>query len=209
LRESEAGRSQADGLQFVPAVVDAGSPPVPERKGPRYEAKATGTIEIEISGVTVRVGRGADEDFDSGAACAESSARDRPDGRCPGYARRRCLAAGAAQASRRLRDRLGLQRPAPRRQRTRRAAVDPIGLPRARADGIRAKRVSKTRRVLKQGRRMRRPQPLGTGYKATAAADGMLNVKLLFPNLALEYLLRGGASCSMNLQMPGDTRLRR
>src|SRR6266550_9497112 len=29
LRESEAGRSEADGLQFVPAVVDAGSSPVP------------------------------------------------------------------------------------------------------------------------------------------------------------------------------------
>jgi transposase len=59
LRESEAGRSEADGLQFVPAVVDVGSPPVP--RGPRYKAEASaGTIEVEISGVTVRVGRGAD-----------------------------------------------------------------------------------------------------------------------------------------------------
>ena len=61
LSESEAGRSEADGLQFVPAVVDAGSPPVPQRRGPRYKAEArAGTIEVEISGVTVRVGRGAD-----------------------------------------------------------------------------------------------------------------------------------------------------
>jgi transposase len=61
LRESEAGRSEADGLQFVPAVVDAGSPPVQQRREPRYKAGASaGTIEIEISGVTVRVGRGAD-----------------------------------------------------------------------------------------------------------------------------------------------------
>jgi transposase len=61
LRESEARRSEADGLQFVPAVVDAGSPPVPRRRGLRYKAQASaGTIEVEISGVTVRVGRGAD-----------------------------------------------------------------------------------------------------------------------------------------------------
>jgi len=57
LRESEAGRSGADGLQFVPAVVDA----VPQRRAPRCKAEArAGTIEVEIDGVTVRVGRGAD-----------------------------------------------------------------------------------------------------------------------------------------------------
>ena len=61
LRESEAGRSEADGLRFVAAVVDRGSPPVPQRRGPRYKAEASaGTIEVEISGVTVRVGRGAE-----------------------------------------------------------------------------------------------------------------------------------------------------
>ena len=60
LRESEAGRSEADGLQFVPAVVDVGWPPVPQRRGPRYKAASAGTIEVEISGMTVRVGRGAD-----------------------------------------------------------------------------------------------------------------------------------------------------
>src|SRR6202795_3769983 len=47
LRESEAGRSEADGLQFVPAVVDVGSPAVPQRRGPRYKAEASaGTIEV-------------------------------------------------------------------------------------------------------------------------------------------------------------------
>ena len=61
LRESEAGRSEADGLQFVPAVVDAGSSPVPQRTMPRGKVEASaGTIEVEIDGVTVRVGRGAD-----------------------------------------------------------------------------------------------------------------------------------------------------
>jgi transposase len=61
LRESEAGRSEAGGLQFVPAVVDVGSSPVPQRRAPRGKAEASaGAIEVEIAGVTVRVGRGAD-----------------------------------------------------------------------------------------------------------------------------------------------------
>ncbi|WP_245332595.1 IS66-like element accessory protein TnpA [Bradyrhizobium erythrophlei] len=61
LRESEAGRSEADGLQFVPALVDAGSSPVQQRRMPRGKVEASaGTIEVEIDGVTVRVGRGAD-----------------------------------------------------------------------------------------------------------------------------------------------------
>ena len=61
LRESQVGSSGADGLQFVPAVVDAGSSAVPQRRAPRYKTEAnTGTIEVEIDGVTVRVGRGAD-----------------------------------------------------------------------------------------------------------------------------------------------------
>ena len=61
LRDSEAERSEADGLQFVPAVVDAGSSLVPQRRAPRRKPEASaGTIEVEINGVTVRVGRGAD-----------------------------------------------------------------------------------------------------------------------------------------------------
>ena len=61
LRESEAGDSEADGLRFVPAVVDAGSSAVPQKRTRRCKAAASaGTIEVEIDGVTVRVGRGAD-----------------------------------------------------------------------------------------------------------------------------------------------------
>jgi transposase len=61
LRESEAGGPATDGLQFVPAVVDAGSSAVPRRRMPRGKAEASaGTIELEIDGVTIRVGRGAD-----------------------------------------------------------------------------------------------------------------------------------------------------
>jgi transposase len=61
LRDSEAERSEAVGLQFVPAVVDAGSSPVPQPRASRCKADASaGTIEVEINGATVRVGRGAD-----------------------------------------------------------------------------------------------------------------------------------------------------
>jgi transposase len=61
LRDSEAERSEADGMQFVPAVVDAGSSAVPQRRALRCKAEVSaGTIEVEIDGVTVRVGRGAD-----------------------------------------------------------------------------------------------------------------------------------------------------
>ena len=52
--------SGADGLQFVPAVADAGSSPVPQRRAPRKAEGGAGTIEVEINGVMVRVGRGAD-----------------------------------------------------------------------------------------------------------------------------------------------------
>jgi transposase len=61
LRESEAGGSATGGLQFVPAVVDVGSSAVAQRRMPRGKAEASaGTIEVEIDGVTIRVGRGAD-----------------------------------------------------------------------------------------------------------------------------------------------------
>jgi transposase len=57
----EAGSSEADGLQFVPAVVDAESSAVPRRRAPRGKVDAgAGTIEVEVDGVTIRVGRGAD-----------------------------------------------------------------------------------------------------------------------------------------------------
>jgi transposase len=64
LRESQVEPSEADGLQFVPAVVDVASsaPPVRrQRKVPTCEAEpGSGTIEVEIDGVTIRVARGAD-----------------------------------------------------------------------------------------------------------------------------------------------------
>jgi transposase len=61
LRETEAELSGAGGLQFVPAVVDAGSSAVAQRRLPRGQVEASaGAIEFEIDGVTVRVGRGAD-----------------------------------------------------------------------------------------------------------------------------------------------------
>ena len=49
---------------FVPAVVERSAPaPVPadrEGKQPRKAGRSSGLIEVEIDGVTVRVGRGAD-----------------------------------------------------------------------------------------------------------------------------------------------------
>lgn len=60
LRLSESERAGTVGLQFVPAVVDGGSSPVPQRRASRCKADAgAGAIEVEIDGVTVRVGRGA------------------------------------------------------------------------------------------------------------------------------------------------------
>jgi len=64
LRGSQVGPSEADGLQFVPAVVDVASSASAvgrQRKAPQCKAEpGVGTIEVEIAGVTVRVGRGAD-----------------------------------------------------------------------------------------------------------------------------------------------------
>ena len=60
LRDAEAEHSEADGLQFVPAVVSVGSS-VARRKMLRGKAEnSAGTIEVEIAGVTVRVSRGVD-----------------------------------------------------------------------------------------------------------------------------------------------------
>jgi transposase len=50
--------------RFVPAVVEEAKPaPVPKQRRPRRASRsgdATGLIELEIGGVTVRVGRGAE-----------------------------------------------------------------------------------------------------------------------------------------------------
>ena len=64
LRESAAGHSEAEEQQFVPAVVDvvAQAPAVRgRRKAPRCKSEPdAGTIEVEVNGVTIRAGRGAD-----------------------------------------------------------------------------------------------------------------------------------------------------
>jgi transposase len=64
LRESAAGPSETEELQFVPAVVDAvaQAPAVSQRhKAPRWKSEPdAGAIEIEADGVTIRAGRGAD-----------------------------------------------------------------------------------------------------------------------------------------------------
>jgi hypothetical protein len=53
----------------VPAVVDVGSPAVRQRRLPRGRVEAsTGAIEVEIDGVTIRVGRRRGrKDFDDRA----------------------------------------------------------------------------------------------------------------------------------------------
>jgi transposase len=64
LRESGARHSEAEGLRFVPAVVDVVAPAPAlrrERKAPRCKSEPdVGTIEVEVDGATIRVGHGAD-----------------------------------------------------------------------------------------------------------------------------------------------------
>jgi len=64
LRESATRLSEAEELHFVPAVVDVvtNAPALRrQRKAPRCKSKPDiGTIELEVDGVTIRVGRGAD-----------------------------------------------------------------------------------------------------------------------------------------------------
>ena len=64
LQASQSALSHAEELQFVPAVLDAArsSPSLRrQRKMPRRQVEpGAGMIEVEIGGVTVRVGRRAD-----------------------------------------------------------------------------------------------------------------------------------------------------
>ena len=46
LRESQVGSSEADRLQFVPAVVDAGSSAVPQRRAPRCKTAANSPARV-------------------------------------------------------------------------------------------------------------------------------------------------------------------
>ena len=73
-RQPVAASTDPQAPQFVPAVIEA---QVPERKvrrprrDPRRQAIAlAGIIEIEIDGVTVRVGRGADAKTVAAVLCA-------------------------------------------------------------------------------------------------------------------------------------------
>ena len=64
LRGAAGGHSESEEVQFVPAVVDTVVPAPAlgrERKAGRCKAKAdSGIIEIEVDGITIRAGRGAD-----------------------------------------------------------------------------------------------------------------------------------------------------
>ena len=63
LREAAGGPSEAAEVQFVPAVVDAvvPSPALGRERKAVCKAKAdSGIIEIEVDGITIRAGRGAD-----------------------------------------------------------------------------------------------------------------------------------------------------
>jgi transposase len=62
----EAGRHLSQGEEaprFVPAVLETSSDAVPRSRRPKQVRRshgATGIVEVEIDGVTVRVGRGAE-----------------------------------------------------------------------------------------------------------------------------------------------------
>src|SRR5258705_11922733 len=64
LREAAARHSEAEELQFVPAVVDvvSNAPALRrQRKAPRCKCKPDiWTVELEVYGVTIWVGRGSD-----------------------------------------------------------------------------------------------------------------------------------------------------
>ena len=63
LREAAAGHSDPEQLQFVPAAVDVGAPAPILRRQRAQRCTLTpdiGTIEVEVDGVTIRAGRGAD-----------------------------------------------------------------------------------------------------------------------------------------------------
>lgn len=63
-RDHAVGSTGAGEPQFVPAVVDAPAPERAVRRGSRKRTRQVdrklGIIEVEIDGVSVRVGRGAD-----------------------------------------------------------------------------------------------------------------------------------------------------
>ena len=59
--DAEAASAESGGLEFVPAVVEAGSASaVASRSKLRLKAEIAGTIEVEIEGVKIRIRRGVD-----------------------------------------------------------------------------------------------------------------------------------------------------
>ena len=61
MREAVGGHSEADEVQFAPAVVDAVVPvPTAQRERRAVRKAVSGIIEIEVDGITIRAGRGAD-----------------------------------------------------------------------------------------------------------------------------------------------------
>ena len=61
LRDAEEASAEAGEPDFVPLVVDAEPPVVASRGDLRSKAQTiAGTIEVEIGGVKIRIGRGAD-----------------------------------------------------------------------------------------------------------------------------------------------------
>ncbi len=61
-RQLAAGRESKTSL-FVPAIVETAMPPAPARAPERKRTRSDrsgGSIEVEIEGMTVRIGRGAD-----------------------------------------------------------------------------------------------------------------------------------------------------
>jgi transposase len=56
--------TESKAAQFVPAIVETAMPPAPaltfQRKRTRQSDRRGGSIEVEIEGMTVRIGRGAD-----------------------------------------------------------------------------------------------------------------------------------------------------
>jgi transposase len=59
-RRPAATSPDTEALQFVPAVVEAALPARAVRRRKRNVDRTSGIIEVEIDGVTVRVGRGAE-----------------------------------------------------------------------------------------------------------------------------------------------------
>ena len=60
-RQARQLRGTADEPQFVPAVVDVPAAAVhPEQKAQQKAKPDVGNIEIELDGITIRAGRGAD-----------------------------------------------------------------------------------------------------------------------------------------------------